>query len=416
MRQSFFRVFSFVFLCLSCVSAAPSDNKVVVSVGNQCITKLDVENRLKFIALMSGIELNDQTRKSLTQEAIKMLVQEHLQLQEMKNNGLNIQDDPINLQLAEMAQRVGVEPENLDNFFETKEIAFDTVRQFVTAQYYWPQYIRFKYPAILEVSSDRVDLMYAEQQKNKDKPRYLVAEIFIPVNIPSEESSAKQQIQMISEELQKGKEFPKLAQQFSQAPSARQGGNMGWITLDFLPEIAKTTIEALDKGQATHPLRQEDGYAIYALIEKKLPSDANQDAVFSLRQIIMNVDTLQEGALTTELKKCKTCAELDAKLAEHPYIQVEKSDHIASQQLNPQLANLIKDLGDNQLSDPLRYPQGAMYLWICDRKIVDGTMSKDEIRYRFVMQNLGQKSRSVLSRISRSIFIEFHDEDYHVQL
>ncbi len=416
MKKSLLQIFSAAFCLIATVGADAGENKVVVTVGTQCITKMDIESRLKFVALMSGIEINDQSRQSLTQEAAKMLVQEQLQLQEMASNGLNIQEEAINLQLAEMAQRVGVQPDKLDGFFDEKGVSFDTVRQFVTLQYYWPQYIRFKYPTITEVSDDRIELMYKDQQAQKLKPRYLVAEIFIPVNSPAEESSSKQQIDMIYSEMQKGAQFPMLAQQFSQSPSARQGGNMGWITLDFLPELARTAIVKLEKGQATPPLRQEDGYAIYALIEKKLPGGEHQDAVFSLRQIIMNVDNLQEGAITTELKKCKNCEELDSILAQHPYIQVEKSDHMAQQQLNSQLSEMVSKIKNNELSEPLRYPQGAMYMWVCDRKTVDGTISKNEIRYRFVMQNLTQKSRSVLNKLSRTMLVDIQDDSYNIQL
>lgn len=59
--------------------------------------------------------------------------------------------------------------------------------------------------------------------------------------------------------------------------------------------------------------------------------------------------------------------------------------------MNDQLASLISTLKDNTLSDPIRYPQGSMYMWVCDRKIMDGVMPKDEIRYRLALQNMAQK-------------------------
>lgn len=388
-------------------------NKVVITVGTQCITQLDIENRLKFMALMSGIQLNDTNKLNLTQEAAKMLVQEQLELQEMTNNGLSIQEDAINTQLTEMAQRIGIPPENLDNFFGEKGIPMNTVRQFLTAQYYWPQYVKYKYPNVVEVSDDRVDLMYKEQLAQKSKPRYLVAEIFIPINNPSEEGGVQKQIKMIHEELLKGAQFPLLAQQFSQSTTARQGGSMGWVNLEFLPEKSRNILKSLTPGQITTPLRLDDGYVIYALVDRRLPGESSiKDTVFSVRQIIMNLDTLQEGAVTEELKKCKNCTELEATLAKYPFIQVEKSDHVVVQQMNDQLANLISTLKDNTLSDPIRYPQGSMYMWVCDRKIMDGIMSKDEIRYRLAMQNMAQKSRSILNRLSRTIWVDVKDPAY----
>ncbi len=411
------RLLKFSFSCLVLLQtlAAVPLNKVVITVGTQCITQLDVENRLKFMALMSGISVTPQNSYTLTQEASKMLVQEHLELQEMTNSGLTIQDEVINNQLTEMASRIGVLPENLDGFFSEKGIPMNTVRQFLTVQYYWPQYIKFKYPNVADVSEDRVELMYKDQLTQKTKPRYLLAEIFIPINSPSEERSVQKQINMIHSELLKGGQFQMLAQQFSQSSSARQGGNMGWINLEVLPEKARKLVQTMTVGQLSIPHRLDDGYVVYALIDKRMPGDSSiKDTIFSLRQIIMNLDNLQENAVTTELKKCKSCGDLEAVLAKHPYIQVEKSDHAVVQQMPPQFTDIISKLGDNTLSDAVRYPQGSMYLWVCGRKVMDGIMPKDELRYRLTMQNLSQKSRSILNRLSRTILVDVKDPSYKV--
>lgn len=414
MNKCLFKFLFCIFMASQTASVSAS-NKVVVTVGSQCITQLDIENRLKFMALMSGITITSENRNSLTQEATKMLVQEQLELQEMTNNGLNIQDEAINNQLAEMAQRIGILPEKLDAFFAEKGISITTVRHFLTTQYYWPQYIKYKYPSVGEIPDERVDLMHKEQLKQKTKPRYLLAEIFIPVNSPLEESSVQKQIKMIHAELLKGGQFPLLAQQFSQSPSARQGGNMGWIHLDLLPEKAKTIVQNMTTGQLSAPNRLDDGYVVYALIDKRLPGDsALKDTVFSVRQIIMNLDPLQENSVVGELKKCKHCGDLDRTLEKHPYIQVEKSDHVVIQQLPPQFGELLGKLPNNTLSEPIRYPQGTVFIWVCDRKIMDGVMSKDEIRYRLSMQNLSQKSRNILNRLSRTILVDVQDPSYKI--
>lgn len=414
MTQRLLNIAFSAFVLLQSLAAAPT-NKVVITVGTQCITQLDVENRLKFLALMSGIGVTNENRYRLTQEAAKMLVQEQLELQEMTTSGLTIQDEAINNQLAEMAGRIGILPEKLDAFFKEKGIPMDTVRQFLTVQYYWPQYIKFKYPNAADVSEDRIELMYKEQLAQKTKPRYLLAEIFIPVNAPSEEGSVQKQINMIHSELLKGGQFPMLAQQFSQSSSAKQGGNMGWINLELLPEKARSIVRNMTTGQLTTPHRLDDGYVIYALIDKRLPGDSSiKDTVFSVRQIIMSLDNLQEDAITSELKKCKNCGALEAVLAKHPYIQVEKSDHVVVQQMPPQFAELLSKLKDNTLSEAIRYPQGAMCLWVCGRKVMDGVIPKDELRYRVMMQNLTQKSRSILNRLSRTILVESKDPSYKV--
>lgn len=121
-----------------------------------------------------------------------MLVQEHLELQEMINNGLSIQDDAVNNQLTEMAQRIGIPPENLDTFFGIKRHPPEHCTPiFNCSILYWPQYVKYKYPNVAEVSDDRVELMYKEQLAQKAKPRYLVAEIFIPINNPSKKELFK---------------------------------------------------------------------------------------------------------------------------------------------------------------------------------------------------------------------------------
>lgn len=408
----------FAYLVISLLFAHPTShaeptNKVVATVGSVCITALDVSHRMNFIALMSGMALTESNTHQIRKEALKMLIQEQLQLQEMLTNGLQLQDDVVNSRLAFLAQNMNLKPDNLESFLTSKTIPIETVRQFLTVQEYWPKFIRFKYPATTQVSEDRVELMFKEQAAQKKEPRYLLAEIFLPVNTPAQEASVREQVKMIHGELLKGTPFPMLAQQFSQAPSAQQAGNMGWVNLKFIPETAHAAIKQLTQGQATSPIRLDDGFVIYGLIDKRMPGESNlKDTIFSVRQLIMNLDALQETAVTTELKKCKNCDELERTLANHPYIQIEKSDHLVLQQMGPQLSEVVAKLSDNTLSDAIRYPQGTMFLWVCGRKVMDGTVSKDEIQYRLMLQNISQKSRSVLSRISRSTYVDIKDPTY----
>ena len=60
-----------------------------------------------------------------------------------------------------------------------------------------------------------------------------------------------------------------MARQFSKAPGAPQGGNLGWIKSGQLPPDLDQVLITLDKGQISPPIRTQAGYHLLFVQAKR---------------------------------------------------------------------------------------------------------------------------------------------------
>jgi hypothetical protein len=79
----------------------------------------------------------------------------------------------------------------------------------------------------------------------------------------------QQEADLVEKQLQGGASFESCANKFSQHPTSKNGGDVGFGKLAFLPEPIRIAVENLKFGTITSSIKTEDGFAIIQLIEKK---------------------------------------------------------------------------------------------------------------------------------------------------
>ena len=99
------------------------------------------------------------------------------------------------------------------------------------------------------------------------------------------------------------------------------------------------------------------------------------------------------------------------KISEKTYEIGENSKYL------PSKVRIYAPMVDTRMVDKVAY--GDWFAGIAPFKteymfVTKGIMPKDELRYRLTMQNLSQKSRSILNRLSRTILVDVKDPSYKV--
>ena len=115
---------------------------------------------------------------------------------------------------AQLAQ-VGVAP----------RVLYDQIR----TQIGWGRLIRQQLGPNAEPSQAEVDDAIRNAKARAGQPEFLVSEIFIPVDDPAAESQVRRFVDEVVGQLRRGTPFPIAATQFSQAQTALQGGDLGWV-------------------------------------------------------------------------------------------------------------------------------------------------------------------------------------------
>ena len=73
----------------------------------------------------------------------------------------------------------------------------------------------------------------------------------------------------ILEQIKQGKKFEDMARQFSQCPSGKRGGSLGWFSPSQMVKEFENAVKNMNEGAISEPVRTQFGYHIIRLDEKK---------------------------------------------------------------------------------------------------------------------------------------------------
>jgi peptidyl-prolyl cis-trans isomerase SurA len=113
-----------------------------------------------------------------------------------------------------------------------------------------------------------------------------VRHILIKLSEITSENEGRQKLIGIKERLENGIKFEDMAKQYSEDPSATNGGDLGWINPgDTVPEFEKT-MKQLNINQISDPIKTPFGWHLIQLLEKRSQDMSKESARMQARQQI----------------------------------------------------------------------------------------------------------------------------------
>ncbi len=122
---------------------------VVVLVGGEPITSMDIEQRTKFIAMTTH-------KTPARQDVIQELIDEKLKIREGKKFGVELTASDVNSAYETMASRMRMNGDQLTKMFEAQGIRPDTLKQRLKADTVWSGLVRGRYKESLMVAEKDV--------------------------------------------------------------------------------------------------------------------------------------------------------------------------------------------------------------------------------------------------------------------
>jgi peptidyl-prolyl cis-trans isomerase SurA len=271
-----FLLFAAFFAFAAITPAFAESEGVAVVVNDEAISKSDVNDRLKLIVTSSGLPNNGEVRAKLTPQVIGSLIDEQLMMQEARRLELTVSPEEVANGFAIIAKQNNAEPEAFRAMLQNGGINLRTMERQIEAQLGWSKVIQAEMRPKVNVTDNDVDDAFERMNIANGTAEFLLAEISLPVEDPARETDVKQLADRIYAQIGGVPErFFKMAQQFSGAAGAAQGGDVGWIQEGQLDGEAATTIRQLGKGDISRPVRSLTGYHIYYLRDLRQAGGAN---------------------------------------------------------------------------------------------------------------------------------------------
>ena len=111
-----------------------------------------------------------------------------------------------------------------------------------------------------------------------------VRHILIKLSEITTENEGRQKLISIKERLENGTKFEDMAKQYSEDPSANNGGDLGWINPgDTVPEFEKTMKE-LAINKISDPIKTPFGWHLIQVLEKRSQDMSNESTRFTAKR------------------------------------------------------------------------------------------------------------------------------------
>ncbi len=390
-------------------------SRIAAIVNKTIITQADLMNRLRLAAISSGLEPTSENLDKIKPQMLRVMIDEKLQIAEGEKEKITITDDQIKDAIQRLEAANGMPAGAIVKLTSENNIPLKTLEDQIKANLVWVELIREKYNPTLQIAEGEVAQELKLQKDKETKTQYHLAEIVLPFDNPEQEDQAQKDLSRLIDDLQKGAHFSALAQQFSQAATAAQGGDMGWLTEEQLSPEIKEFILHMEPGQLSQPIRTPQSYAIIGYIEKKLPESEDQTLV-TLQQVLLpfpeNVTEDKAKAIMIKAegisRAAKSCPDLE-KIAKKDFPSAS-SQLIQEEPLSSfpdPLQKIIQQLTLNQTSDPLLTETGALLVMKCNIKHKKAEkFTEDAARNAIMERKLSLLARRELRDLRRHAFIE----------
>ncbi len=396
----------------------PLSESVAAVVNDEIISTYDLAQRMRLLIATSGVQPNDQTLPQFQREALISLVDEHLQLHELrrveKDQKMSIiaTDSDVREEIAGMARENNMSADAFLAALKSQGINPETLFQEVRAQVSWQRWIQGRYGTRLRIGEDQIKATQSRLAAAASKPQFQVSEVLIDASRVGGMQAAMQGAQQLISQLQQGAPFPAVARQFSAAATAASGGDAGWVSPGEMPPEVDAALEQMRPGQLSAPIPVKDGVYIVYLRDKRAGAGATlvdlKQAAVSLPATASQADVDAARAKLLAVKAAaKGCADLEQTASKTPGVVAGDLGEAEIADLAPEFKDAAQTLAPGQISDPIRTKVGLHLVAVCGKGASGGAqLTHDDIENRLYGQQLAMISRRYMRDLRNSATIE----------
>ena len=373
---------------------------------------------MRLLIVTAGIQPTEQNLPDIQREAVRSLVDERLEMQELQREGktqkfdLVASDAEVNDELADIARSNNTSGAQLLAQLAAQGVGAQTFKDQLRAEISWRGWIRGRYGSRVVVGDDQVKAFQARIEAESTKPQYQISEIFIDAARAGGVDQAGQGAAQLIAQIQKGAPFAAVARQFSNSPSAATGGDVGWIsTGEMAPEVDQA-LASLRAGQLSAPVPVKDGVYIIYLRDKRAGGAAD---VVNLKQAAIALPKTagadQVAAAQAKLDALRPrisgCDNITAEAGKVPGVVSGDLGEAETKDLAPAFREAAQSLAVGEVSQPIRTDAGLHLIAMCGKhKGGANQLTHEQISDRLYGQELAMIAKRALRDLRNQATIE----------
>lgn len=363
---------------ISAHASTESSSRIAAVINNSHIlTHADVNHRLKLAALTSGLPATKDVFERIKPDIIKMMIDEQLQIQRASTHKIIVTEEMINQAISRYEAEGGMPSGMMTQVLKQNDIPISVLQNQIKANLAWTLFIQKEYGPVLHIMDTDIEQEIDKSTADLKKTQYHLAELVLEVDTPAQDKKVLSAIQKYAQDIKRSGRFREIAQQFSQAPSATQGGDLGWLTdSEIAPEIL-THVHHMKVGEISSPIRTRSGYTLIAVIEKLIPNQAGEPLITFAQTLIPFkgeptndvVENAQSQAAFIKKQSSSCSAFVKVVKENNKNNKVQLINKAPLNSLPDPIQQVLTGLNSNEISQALLTPEGIVMFMVCGREI-----------------------------------------------
>ena len=214
-----------------------------------------------------ALEQERQMLFKMREEMLNRMVDEKLTDQEIKRNGIQVDESEIDNAIESIKKNNYFTDEDLRQFLEREEMTMEQYRDQIKEQVQRTRLINYKVKSKIVITEEEIQAYYdGHPEIYGGKISYHLRNILIRAPdyaTESEKQAVYQQMQQLRSQIEAGASFEDLARTSSQSPTAADGGNLGEFEKETLSPQIQAALDGLEEGQISAVLDTDQGFQLF---------------------------------------------------------------------------------------------------------------------------------------------------------
>jgi peptidyl-prolyl cis-trans isomerase SurA len=402
-------------------------DRIIAIVDQSVITEQELTDRVHTVTTQlekQGTELPPQD--ILEKQILERLIADSLQLQMAEQTGIKIDDTQLDKAILRIAEQNKMDIDTFKDALQKDGVNYRKFREDIRNEITISRLKEREINNRVIVTDSEVDNFLTTQATRKDDQDELeISHILIRTPedaTPDDLQKAKNKVEEALNQLNNGASFEKVSAAFSDAPNALEGGSLGWKTSSQIPSLFLETLQPMQVGEVSKPLRSPNGFHILKLTNRRGGSSPLVVDQTHARHILIKLsEVVSENEAKQKMDGIKERLDNGTKFEDMARQYSEDGSANSGGDLGwvnpgdtvPQFEQAMNSLAIGEISAPVRSPFGWHIIQVLERRKQD--MTKEAARLKARQEIRARKADEAYQDWIRELrdraYVELHLED-----
>ncbi len=348
---------------------------------------------------------------------LNQLIDNEVRSQHARDLGVAVDPSSVNRAVEQIARNNNMDTLRFRETLRQQGFDYNMFRDNIQQELLLQRLIERDVQARIRVSQQEID-DFVDAAKNDlaERQRYRINHILIavPSSANDEELAlAETKAEAALDTLREGVDFAQVAASVSDGARALQGGDLGWRTLQELPEFLATAVRDIETGAFAGPLRSDNGLHVVQLAEKQSGDLTTQPETLARHIFIAGDDPAIAQTLAdarTQINAGTPFSELAASLSQDPNSADNGGElpWFSQDQMPPAMEQTADSLSIDEISQPFRTQFGWHLLQVLDKRVrqIDEQAQREQASNALRLRKVEQETETWSRQLRDESYVE----------